>query len=1631
MKLFFKRFMLFAVIFGFTVAFVACTEDTTTATTTEQQTTQGETTTEAETTTVDLLAAVPNMIIIDSSDQITGDFLLPGSVQGVTITYTSSNTDVVVISATTNADGFYTAVVTNPSIPDGGVNTSVTITGTMTLGTDTDTFTKSIRVMAQNLKVVDDIADLYASLSLGDVTEITGIVYATFSGGFFIYDASGTLGVYDSSITVAIGDEITLKGALATYYTLYQLSDIATYTINSNGNAITLVPMVLDNGAYIAEADSSEKALHGTIFTVTAKLAELTSGTYTNMFLLDVNGEKIAQIYHYGNADSLAVLNDNFLDEIITLDVVYYTDHGDVVYVVFDGVVADVTVSATDAEIAAFYANALEIDDEFVKNTTVELPTTIGTAGTVAWAVGTGETNVTFVDEAATFGEVTGDTTATVVATVTVDVDGTDVVLTRTFSVTILDISAADLVEQDKVALVVDKTTAAELDTMDLPTEGDAGSTIAWAVTTGEAFIVGEDEVVFDYTGVAQTVTLTATITNGIASGTKVFSVAVTTVTLSTVAEILAAADGDSYVKGNVYYLTKNGFYLEDATGKLFIYTYSIPTVEIGDEVVATGEYTAYHGSAQLQYPTVSSALTVDNDVDQTSLGAFVPDTTVLAAGESYTLTGILRYGPVEVDGYSNLYLEDTAGDPYAMFYYKSDGDSYYMLKDLVGTNVTFDAVYYNMDAIEMFVFFGDDTVVTLNGLSDAATVVAALTVLYIPSTVTSDTTLDLPATLFGVALTYVSSDITHITDAGLVTTTADMQFSVTITVTANFGTVVDETEDFVVQVGDLPVSDVSDIYDTTLYSNGDMIKVQGILTMQTKYNAFWLQDDTAGINLYAAYDDDLQDLLAGIEIGSEIEVVAEIASFNGLFELTNFTVKVINDEPALPTPADINNVDFTDAALLEYQGQLVSFDLFVLEAAITASSGSSFNFTLVSILDNSVSIGVRVESSASGYDALYAELVTYTTASVISVNGGVIGWYNGYQLGLSEASQVDSATEYDVLLLDLEAAFEGETVFGIEEGSTIEVPLTGEYGTTFTYDFAELEAVGATFDEITGELVIPSSTEDIDYNIPVTVVFGSARVRLNLTLTVYFMSDDDKLAADTDGLEIVLTAMEYDSVDLETLWWNGSVVTWVVTSGDATIVGNEITYNFIGAQQTVVLTATLTYTKDDLTTITATKEFSVVVEPITIITDFSTLYTQTESVWDVANDVTIYVQGVVTGFGNGVVYIQDANGVGVKIDNDFNTLVIGEEVLFRGIMEEDGLVRQLAWNSDLLVAAISTGNVIIDTDMTIEQVINISVADTGRVITVSGLKLTSVGYYLVLEASGTSEVMLLEIWNGDGAFNFLSELYIAGDALGEVTFTFTKVDGSDLRIENLIIVLTEQQKADLDVNNLDTTLDLFLDYILPTPNYGSSYTVTGISASLTTYIDYTTTPGTLIVLMQPVGADLIGTVTIDVVNGLVTETVTLNVTLLKYIAPLAAGTYVETFATFPETSSSYADGTFIGVAGVLWTYDGARGDQNITDDAFCLNRLSGDAKANLSANINGGISSISVDFRNAFTTGAAVEIYINGVLVGTSTIVTDKVAITYTISGLDITGPFTLMIKTTNGQLVIDNLTWTTNPAS
>ena len=150
-----------------------------------------------------------------------------------------------------------------------------------------------------------------------------------------------------------------------------------------------------------------------------------------------------------------------------------------------------------------------------------------------------------------------------------------------------------------------------------------------------------------------------------------------------------------------------------------------------------------------------------------------------------------------------------------------------------------------------------------------------------------------------------------------------------------------------------------------------------------------------------------------------------------------------------------------------------------------------------------------------------------------------------------------------------------------------------------------------------------------------------------------------------------------------------------------------------------------------------------------------------------------------------------------------------------------------------------------------------------------------------------------------------------------------------------------------------------------------------------------------------------------------------------------------ETFDRLLIYGSFYRDGSFTGDQGVGWNFSQAtgQGDFPIDGRGILLRRDAQESRV-ISGPIRGGIDSVAVDLRKAFTASGVrqVEILINGVSrgispsFGSATGENDSV-LTYVIPDLAVAGDFTLEIRnvgssSTNRQLVIDNVRWTGYPA-
>ncbi len=372
----------------------------------------GGTTDDGELSDADKVEEARAALLLGGLDQVKANMNLPTAGRnGTTITWESSDPSVI----------SNTGEVTRPEEGEG--NVEVTLTATITLNDESAT-REFIAVVIQEepSSTFDTIAELHTASAKNDVVEFQGIVSSVFNGGYFLTDGTDVIGVYGQlAEEVNVGDEIFVKGSYASYYTLFQISDVTVEDIVSTGNPVNL-PVTNTTIAGILNEDSSDKLIHGKHYSIIGTV-EL-RGEFNNVWLF--TGDQDVVIYYQSPADSIAAL-EAVVGETIAIDVVYYTDHPvDGLRVVFQGDASDITLEDdfSDEQTTRLAASFLSFG-ELETTTDFELPSEIADYGaSVTWA--TSDASVVTADGLVTRDEDT-DLEATLTATVTVGSESFDI----------------------------------------------------------------------------------------------------------------------------------------------------------------------------------------------------------------------------------------------------------------------------------------------------------------------------------------------------------------------------------------------------------------------------------------------------------------------------------------------------------------------------------------------------------------------------------------------------------------------------------------------------------------------------------------------------------------------------------------------------------------------------------------------------------------------------------------------------------------------------------------------------------------------------------------------------------------------------------------------------------------------------------------------------------------------------------------------------------------------------------------------------------------------------------------------------------------------------------------------------
>jgi len=238
----------------------------------------------------------------------------------------SDNTDVL------GNDGSFVAL---------GATSVVTFTADATKGTETGTVTVEVVV-----PVLSTVAEVLA-MDLGSYFQVTGTVYEISHYGFFIEEAGSYLFIFGQDYTgdVVVGDNITVIAKSGEYSGLLQASPVTDITVNSQGNADVVTPIM-------GTIEGIEQDLYprGSRVTITGTVS--IEGTYDNVFLTGAAGGHIG-VYYRSNADEIAYVDDSevqqgLVGQTVTLTVVLYQNAS----VLFQGVTADITTAATGSALS-------------------------------------------------------------------------------------------------------------------------------------------------------------------------------------------------------------------------------------------------------------------------------------------------------------------------------------------------------------------------------------------------------------------------------------------------------------------------------------------------------------------------------------------------------------------------------------------------------------------------------------------------------------------------------------------------------------------------------------------------------------------------------------------------------------------------------------------------------------------------------------------------------------------------------------------------------------------------------------------------------------------------------------------------------------------------------------------------------------------------------------------------------------------------------------------------------------------------------------------------------------------------------------------------------------------------------
>lgn len=172
------------------------------------------------------VAIAQGKLLLSFDTLVVSDMILPVEVVEdeftATVTWSSSDTSIIANDGT----------ITRPAIGEG--NIIVTLTATLTVGTETLTKTFEVTVKEDDPSNLLTILQMKTSATEDDIVELEGIVISILDGdyyqGYYLYDGTGIIYVFTGTsipTEIVVGAVLYIKGTFDIYYDAPQVIDVS------------------------------------------------------------------------------------------------------------------------------------------------------------------------------------------------------------------------------------------------------------------------------------------------------------------------------------------------------------------------------------------------------------------------------------------------------------------------------------------------------------------------------------------------------------------------------------------------------------------------------------------------------------------------------------------------------------------------------------------------------------------------------------------------------------------------------------------------------------------------------------------------------------------------------------------------------------------------------------------------------------------------------------------------------------------------------------------------------------------------------------------------------------------------------------------------------------------------------------------------------------------------------------------------------------------------------------------------------------------------------------------------------------------------------------------------------------